>query len=104
VTAEPVVVPVSTTATTYRARITVRLSSGVNDPQGNAVSESLRSLGHPDVRDVRVGRVIELRLDAPDDAAARARVDELCRVLLANPVIETWEVDVIPARSGGVIE
>ena len=102
-TAEPVAVPVSTTPTTYRARITVRLSSGVNDPQGNAVATSLQSLGHRDVRDVRVGRVIELRLDAPDDAAARARVDELCRILLANPVIETWEVDVIPARSEGVV-
>jgi len=103
VTVEPVAVLVLTPVTTYRARITVRLTSGVNDPQGNAVAESLRSLGHADVRDVRVGRVIELRLDAPDEATVRTRVDELCRVLLANPVIETWEVDVVQAPSEGAV-
>jgi phosphoribosylformylglycinamidine synthase len=91
----PGAVPVLGGLTTYRARITVRLASGVNDPQGNAVGERLGAMGHPDVRDVRVGRVIELSLDAPDAAAARAHVDELCRQLLANPVIETWEVDVV---------
>jgi phosphoribosylformylglycinamidine synthase len=95
------VIATATTGMTFRARITVRLSRGVNDPQGNAVAESLRSMGHPDVRDVRVGRVIDLLLDAPDDTAAKARVDELCRMLLANPVIETWEVDVIAAGSEG---
>jgi phosphoribosylformylglycinamidine synthase len=93
----------STTTTPYRARITVRLSSGVNDPQGNAVAESLRSLGHADLRDVRVGRVIELTLDARDEEAARARVDELCHVLLANPVIETWEVDVVANGSEATV-
>jgi phosphoribosylformylglycinamidine synthase len=103
VTSELVAVPLLPTGTTYRARITVRLSTGVNDPQGNAVAESLRSLGHPDVHDVRVGRVIDLILEAQDDATARARVDELCRLLLANPVIETWEVDVVPAGSEGAV-
>jgi phosphoribosylformylglycinamidine synthase len=91
---EPVRVPVLGTTTTYQARITVRLASGVNDPQGNAVAERLRAMGHADVRHVRVGRIIDMTLDASDDDAARARVDELCRELLANPVIETWEVDV----------
>jgi phosphoribosylformylglycinamidine synthase len=101
--AEPVGLPVLAATRTYRARITVRLTSGVNDPQGNAVADSLRALGHPDVRDVRVGRVIELVLDAPDEDTARSRVDELCRVLLANPVIETWEVDVAPGVSGAAV-
>jgi phosphoribosylformylglycinamidine synthase len=91
---------VTATATTYRARVTVRLSSGVNDPQGNAVADGLRSMGHADVRDVRVGRVIDLTLDAPDDATARERIDDLCRSLLANPVIETWEVEIATAEDG----
>ena len=92
-------VPVALRSTGWRARITVRLASGVNDPQGNAVADSLHSLGHADVRDVRVGRVVDLVIDAPDEEGARARVDELCRALLANPVIETWDVDV--RRVGG---
>ena len=96
---EPAVVPVMARTSTYRARIAVRLSDGVNDPQGNAVAASLHAMGHPDVRDVRIGRVIELVLDAPDDRTARARADELCRALLANPVIETWEVEIVAAGS-----
>jgi phosphoribosylformylglycinamidine synthase len=94
---------VLTAVVTYRAQVTVRLSPGVNDPQGNAVAESLRAMGHPDVRDVRVGRVIELTLDAPDEATARARIDDLCRMLLANPVIETWEVGIVDVGSDGAV-
>jgi phosphoribosylformylglycinamidine synthase len=100
---EPVGVPVLSAVATYRARVTVRLAPGVNDPQGNAVADSLRAMGHPDVRDVRVGRVIELALDAPDELAARARIDDLCRALLANPVIETWEVGIVDAGSEGAV-
>jgi phosphoribosylformylglycinamidine synthase PurS subunit len=93
------VVPVMT-STTWRARVTIRLAAGVNDPQGNAVGDSLRSMGHADVRDVRVGRVVDLVLEAPDATSARARVDELCRALLANPVIETWEIEIAPPEGG----
>lgn len=78
----------------YLARVTVRLDPGVNDPQGNAVADSLRTLGFGDVRGVRVGRVIDLVVEADSAEAARAKVDEMCRALLANPVIETWEVDI----------
>jgi phosphoribosylformylglycinamidine synthase subunit PurS len=88
------------TSTTWRARITIRLAPGVNDPQGNAVADSLRSMGHADVREVRVGRVVDLVLEAPVEASARARVDELCRALLANPVIETWEIEIAPPEGG----
>ena len=88
------------TARTYRARITVRLSPGVNDPQGNAVAERLRGMGHADVREVRIGRVIDLVIDAQDDTTARARIEALCRALLANPVIETWEVEIAPEEGG----
>jgi phosphoribosylformylglycinamidine synthase subunit PurS len=95
------IVPILVTSTSWRARITVRLAPGVNDPQGNAVADSLRSMGHADVQDVRVGRVVDLVIEAPDEESARARVDELCRALLANPVIETWEADVRAAGLEG---
>ena len=79
---------------TYRARVDVRLDSNVNDPQGNAVREGLHALGHADVRDVRVGKIVELTLDAPDDAAARERVDHMCHELLANPIIESFAIEI----------
>jgi phosphoribosylformylglycinamidine synthase len=75
-------------------RITVLLSSGVNDPQGNTVRDALRALGHADVRDVRVGKVIDLVLDARDTPETRARAEQMCQELLANPVIETYRIDV----------
>ena len=79
---------------TYRARVDVRLDANVNDPQGNAVRDGLRSLGHEDVGNVRVGKIVELTLRAPDEAAARARVDRMCHELLANPIIESFEIEI----------
>ena len=78
----------------YRVRITVRLTSGVNDPQGNTVRDALRALGHAEVRDVRVGKVIDLVVDAETSAEARVRTERMCRELLANPVIETYQAEV----------
>jgi phosphoribosylformylglycinamidine synthase len=82
------------TAGAHAVRITVRLDAAVNDPQGNAVGDALRAHGH-EVRDVRVGKVIELVVEAPDVVEARDRADRMCRELLANPVIETWQVEVM---------
>ena len=79
-------------ARTFRARVDVRLDANVNDPQGNAVREGLRSLGHEDVRDVRVGKIVELTLQAPSVDAARERIDRMCHELLANPIIESYEI------------
>jgi len=78
----------------YAVRVTVRLDANVNDPQGNTIRDGLRTLGHADVDDVRVGKVIDLTLDAADAAAAESRARQLCEDLLANPVIETYEVQV----------
>ncbi len=78
--------------TTYRARVDVRLDPNVNDPPGNAVADGLRSLGHDDVEGVRIGKIVEFRLQADDAEAARARVDRMCHELLANPVIESFEI------------
>lgn len=81
---------------TFRARVDVRLDANVNDPQGNAVGEGLRSLGHDDVREVRIGKIVELSLEAADAGEARARVDRMCHELLANPVIESFEIRIEP--------
>ncbi len=77
----------------YRARVDVRLDANVNDPQGNAVRAGLHALGHQDVADVRIGKIVELILEAPDEATARARVDRMCHELLANPIIESFEIE-----------
>jgi phosphoribosylformylglycinamidine synthase PurS subunit len=79
-------------AATFRARVVVRLDANVNDPQGNAVLAGLHSLGHGEVSAVRIGKVIELGLVASDAEAARERVERMCRELLANPTIETFEI------------
>ncbi len=79
---------------TYRARVDVRLEANVNDPQGNAVREGLHSLGHEDVRGVRIGKIVELTLEAADEETARERVDRMCHELLANPIIESFEIEV----------
>ncbi len=75
-----------------RATILVRPKAGILDPQGEAVQASLRHLGF-DVGDARVGRVIDIDVDGSDPAAARAQVDEMCRRLLANPLIESYEIE-----------
>ncbi len=78
----------------FRARVDVRLDENVNDPQGNAVRAGLHSLGHADVAEVRVGKIVELTLTAADAGAARERVDRMCHELLANPTIESYEIEV----------
>ena len=77
-----------------RARIVIRLRPGVLDPQGTTIRKALESLGFPEVRELRVGKVLELILDETDRARARARLDEMCRKLLANPVIEDYSIEV----------
>jgi phosphoribosylformylglycinamidine synthase len=76
------------------ARVYVTLKSAVLDPQGKAVGRSLAQLGFVGVEDVRVCKYLELRLAGDDGPAARAQLDEMCRRLLANPVIEDYRVEV----------
>ena len=78
---------------TYLARVFVTLKEGVLDPQGKAVGRGLAAMGYPEVGEVRVGRYITLRLEAKGKEQAAARVDEMCRRLLANPVIEDYRFD-----------
>ncbi|HEX9809824.1 MAG TPA: phosphoribosylformylglycinamidine synthase subunit PurS [Alphaproteobacteria bacterium] len=76
-----------------RVRVHVTLKPGVLDPQGKAIANALRALGFAEVGDVRQGKYIELEIDAADATAARARVEEMCRQLLANTVIEDYTID-----------
>jgi phosphoribosylformylglycinamidine synthase subunit PurS len=76
-----------------KARVHVTLKRGVLDPQGEAVRHALGSLGFEGVGDVRMGKVIELELAETDEAAARARVRDMCEKLLANTVIEDYAVE-----------
>ncbi len=72
----------------------VTLKPGIADPQGQTIERALPALGYDGVRDVRVGKMIELHLDASDENDARRRVEEMCERLLANPVIEAYEVTI----------
>jgi len=77
-----------------KARVHVTLKDGVLDPQGEAVRHALGSLGFQGVGEVRMGKVIELELAESDAAAARARVGEMCERLLANTIIENYDVEI----------
>jgi phosphoribosylformylglycinamidine synthase len=74
--------------------VEVRLRPGIADPQGATIQRALPALGFDGVQEVRVGKAIRFNVEAVDEAAARRQVDELCRRLLANPVIEDTEVTV----------
>ena len=76
-----------------KATILVRPKPGILDPQGEAVQSSLRQLGFA-VDDARVGRVIDLELADADADAARAELERACEQLLANPLIESYEIAV----------
>ena len=76
-----------------RATVLVRPKEGILDPQGQAVEQSLRKLGFA-VRHARIGRVVDVDVDASSVDEARGRVEEMCRQLLANPLIESYEVEV----------
>ena len=80
-----------------RARVLIRPKQGILDPQGKAVERALPALGFEGISDVRVGRLVELETDDP------AKLDSLCEKLLANPLIEDFEVviDERPANGSG---
>ena len=78
-----------------RVRVLVRPKEGILDPQGQAVERALPALGFEGVSAVHVGRLIELEVAGGDAAATRARVAEMCEQLLANPLIESYEVEVL---------
>jgi phosphoribosylformylglycinamidine synthase len=78
----------------FAVRVDVTHLPGVLDPQGATVERALPALGYDNVSGVSIGKTIRLVVDAADEAAARAQVDEMCERLLANPVIEAYEITI----------
>jgi phosphoribosylformylglycinamidine synthase subunit PurS len=75
------------------ARVFVTLKPGVLDPAGKAVEHALQTLGYPDVGHVRLGKYIELQVEDTDPSRAKTRVEEMCRKLLANTVVENYRIE-----------
>ncbi|HEY0840953.1 MAG TPA: phosphoribosylformylglycinamidine synthase subunit PurS [Vulgatibacter sp.] len=78
-----------------QARVYVTLKRGVLDPQGKAVARSLGAMGFDEVEDVRLGKFVELDLADGSPEEAKARIEEMCRRLLANTVIEDYRIEII---------
>ena len=76
------------------AKIYVTLKKGVLDPQGKAVQHSLDSLGYKEVRDVRLGKYMEIKFDDVEGDKANKRIREMCEKLLTNPVIEDYRFEI----------
>lgn len=83
----------------FNAKVTVRLKKGLLDPQGAAIGEALKSLGYSQVKEVKVGKFIEIRLDAKSKAEAGKKVEEMGKKLLANPVIEVYSYELEASSS-----
>ena len=77
-----------------KAKVYITLKKGVLDPQGKAVEGALGSLDFKEVKDVRVGKFMEVELDCDSKESAEARVKEMCEKLLANTVIEDYRVEI----------
>lgn len=78
----------------YHVAIEITLRSSILDPQGKATSHALGQLGFDGIEDVRIGKFVELKLEAADADAARAMATDACRKLLANEVMEDFEIRV----------
>lgn len=76
-----------------KARVFVTLKNGVLDPQGKAIGHALNNLGFGSVGDVRQGKLIELELNETSEEKARAEIKDMCEKLLANTVIEKYEIE-----------
>lgn len=80
----------------YRAKLYITLKPAVNDPQGSTVRAGLHTLGWASVHDVRVGKYLEIQLDAPDQTQAQTQLSQMCQQILANPVIEDYRIELEP--------
>ena len=79
----------------FRAEVRVGFKSGVADPEGENTRKTLSLLGFDEVGRVRAAKVFEIEVDAPDEGAARSRVEEMCARLLANPVVNDYRIDIV---------
>lgn len=81
-------------ANNYHARIYITLRSSVLDPAGTAVQSGIKQMGYPDVEGVRIGKYVEMNLQARNEAEAKTQLDSICDRLLANPVIENYRFEI----------
>lgn len=79
----------------YKAKIKITLRKSILDPQGKAVEHSIESLGYKNVKDTRIGKYIELKLDTASEDEAKKVTDEVCHKLLSNPIMEDYEFEII---------
>jgi len=77
----------------FEARVSITLKKTVADPQGLTVKHALDSLGHKEADNVRVGKYLTLTLDVKDRKKAQAKLDDMCRQLLSNPIIEDYSFE-----------
>jgi phosphoribosylformylglycinamidine synthase len=87
----------------FAVHVEVRLRTGIADPQGATIERSLPALGFAGVSDVRVGKSIRFSVEARDETAARAEVDDMCTRFLTNPVIEDAVIEIEPASVGAAV-
>ena len=85
----------------FAVRVDVTHLPGILDPQGVEVERALPALGYHNVSDVHMGKTIAMTVEADDETAARTQVDEMCRKLLANPVIEAYSITVDALTTAG---
>ena len=85
----------------YQLEIRVVPRAGLLDPPGRAIHHALHALEYVEVKDVRVGKAISLQLEAASEEAARARAEQMCRKLLANPVTEDFHITVLGQAEAG---
>jgi len=86
----------------YVAHVTVTLRRSILDVQGKTVEHALHSLHMPALKDVRIGKHVELHVAAPDKDRATELVDDACRKLLANPVMEDYSIEILELADTGV--
>jgi len=77
-----------------KARVVITLKETIMDAQGQTVEKALHNLGYGNVRNLRIGKFIEMDLDGTAREGLQSRVDEMCRKLLANPIIEDFQVEI----------
>jgi len=78
----------------FHATIYVRLKEGVLDPQGSTIKRALEDMGYKGIEEIRSGKVFEISLNSRDKKGTEKLLDEICRKLLANPVIEKYQIEI----------
>ena len=80
----------------YKAEIDIMPLKALLDPQGKAVTASMKNLGLPEISNVRIGKHITLEVEAASKDAAKAMVEDACKKLLANQIMESYEIEMVP--------